>query len=164
MRSLTSTVGANRTLLLAVEQTPLPQIEEGQLLVRIEATPINPSDLGGLLARADVSEASAEASDSRLPAVCAPIPEAAFAGLAERVDKSLTFGNEAAGVVVAPADSPLLGKAVAVVGGQMYTQYRAVAAGKVLPLPGGRRASVSCILVCEPDDCPKMRTNENIRK
>ena len=36
---------------------------------------------------------------------------------------------------MAPADSPVLGKAVGVVGGQMYTQYRAVDADKVLPLP-----------------------------
>jgi len=136
MHSLTSTVRQDKTLLLALEESPLPQIEDGQLLVRIEATPINPSDLAGLLARADMSDASATSSSGQ-PAVQASISDGAFAGLSGRVDQSLTFGNEAAGVVVAPADSPLIGKAVAVVGGQMYTQYRVMGADKVLPLPEG---------------------------
>jgi len=136
MHSLTSTVRQDKTLLLALEESPLPQIEDGQLLVKIEATPINPSDLAGLLARADVSDASLTSSSGQ-PAVQAPISEGAFGGLSGRVDQSLTFGNEAAGVVVGPADSPLIGRAVAVVGGQMYTQYRVMSADKVLPLPEG---------------------------
>merc|ERR1712166_918105 len=88
MHSLTSTVRQDKTLLLALEESPLPQIEDGQLLVRIEATPINPSDLAGLLARADMSDASATSSSGQ-PAVQASISDGAFAGLSGRVDQAM---------------------------------------------------------------------------
>jgi NADPH2:quinone reductase len=50
-------------------------------------------------------------------------------------------GNEGAGVVVAAGSSPtaqaLLGKTVAVLGGAMYAQYRALPAEQCLLLPAG---------------------------
>jgi len=135
--TLTSTVRENQTVLIALDHSPLPQLKPGQILVRIEASPINPSDLAGLLARSDVSQATSSHAPSGLPAVEAPIPDGAFAGMAARVGHPLPSGNEAAGVVVAPEDSPLLGKTVGLSDGAMYAQYRAVDADKVLVLPEG---------------------------
>jgi NADPH-dependent curcumin reductase CurA len=53
----------------------------------------------------------------------------------------MPVGNEGAGVVVAAGPSPaaqaLMGKAVAGIGGAMYSQYRTLRAQDVLPLPPG---------------------------
>jgi hypothetical protein len=61
--------------------------------------------------------------------------------LAGRLDESMPVGNEGAGIVVAAGSSPaaqaLLGKAVAMIGGAMYSQYRAVPVAQCLPLPAG---------------------------
>ena len=57
------------------------------------------------------------------------------------MDQSLPVGNEAAGVVVragaSPAAQALLGKTVAILGGAMYAQYRAIKAVQCLVLPPG---------------------------
>jgi len=136
--TIKSTVREDQTVLVALEQSPLPVLEPGQILVRIEASPINPSDLLGLIARSDVSQATKSETDSGLPAAQAPIPTELFTGSIEaRVNKPLPAGNEAAGVVVGPEDHPLLGRTVGVIGGAMYAEYRAVEADKVLPLPEG---------------------------
>src|SRR5947209_2979167 len=78
------------------------------------------------------------------PVVTAPIPDGALAGLSTRIDTPLPVGNEAAGTVVAAGSSPtakaLLGKTVAIAGGAMYTQYRAVDASACLVLPDGATA------------------------
>jgi len=75
------------------------------------------------------------------PVVTAPVPEAAMKALAGRLDASMPVGNEGAGVVVAAGSSPaaraLLGKTVAMIGGGMYAQYRAVPVEQCLPLPAG---------------------------
>ncbi|MEX1168302.1 MAG: zinc-binding dehydrogenase, partial [Hydrogenophaga sp.] len=53
--------------------------------------------------------------------------------------QSLPAGNEGSGRVVAagsnPAAQALMGKAVAILGGAMYAQYRTIAADQCLPLP-----------------------------
>jgi NADPH:quinone reductase len=71
----------------------------------------------------------------------APIAEAAMKSLAPRVYVSMPVGNEGAGVVVAAGASAaaqaLLGKTVAVIGGAMYSQYRAIGAEQCLLLPQG---------------------------
>jgi len=114
------------------------------VLVRVEATPINPSDLGLLFSAADMTKAVASGTAER-PIVTAPVSEGAMKGLAPRVDQSMPVGNEGAGVVVAAGASPaaqaLLGKPVALIGGAMYSQYRAVPAEQCLPLPAGATAA-----------------------
>ena len=108
--------------------------------MQIEAAPINPSDLGLLLAGADVASAVVEGTSDR-PVVTAPLADGALRALAARVGKSLPVGNEGAGTVVAAGPSPdaqsILGRTVAVAGGSMYSQYRAVSASTCLVLPTG---------------------------
>jgi NADPH2:quinone reductase len=64
---------------------------------------------------------------------------------AGRVGKPMPTGNEGAGTVVAAGQSAaaaaLLGKTVAVVGGEMYAQYRCVEVTRCLELPEGTSAA-----------------------
>jgi hypothetical protein len=108
------------------------------VLVRVEAAPINPSDLGLLLAGADLAAAVTSGTAER-PVVSVPLADGALRALTGRVGKSLTVGNEGAGTVVATGSNPeaqsLLGLTVAVAGGSMYSQYRAVHSSLCLALP-----------------------------
>jgi NADPH2:quinone reductase len=125
---------------LSLASVPVPAPAANEVLVRIEAAPLNPSDLGLLFATADMSKAKASGTRDR-PVVTAPIPQAAMIGLTPRLEVSMPVGNEGAGVVVAAGSSAaaqaLLGKTVAVLGGAMYSQYRAIAAEQCLLLPAG---------------------------
>jgi NADPH:quinone reductase-like Zn-dependent oxidoreductase len=140
---LRSLVTSDGTLELSVQQVPVPTPAANELLVRIEASPINPSDLGLLTAGADMSKATVAGSPER-PIVTAPVGEASLAALSARLDQSLPVGNEGAGTVVAAGSSDaaqaLLGKTVAIAGGAMYSQYRAVDASACLVLPEGATA------------------------
>src|SRR5437588_634461 len=64
------------------------------------------------------------------PVVTASVKEGTLGALSARLDKSLPVGNEGAGTVVAAGSSPaaqaLVGRKVAIAGGAMYSQYRAV--------------------------------------
>jgi NADPH2:quinone reductase len=79
--------------------------------------------------------------DADNPVVTATVPDKLMRGMAARVGKSLPAGNEGAGIVVAAGpDSSvqaLIGRAVGLIGGAMYSQYRCVPAAQVLPLPEG---------------------------
>jgi NADPH2:quinone reductase len=140
LRSLVSEAG---TLELSLVDVPIPPLGADEVLVRVEAAPINPSDLGLLLAGADVASAAVSGTSER-PVLTAPLAEGALRALAGRVGKSLTVGNEGAGTVVAAGSSrdaqSLLGRTVAVAGGSMYSQYRAVNSALCLALPDGASA------------------------
>jgi NADPH:quinone reductase-like Zn-dependent oxidoreductase len=140
---LRSLVTSDGTLELSVQQVPVPTPGANEVLVRIEASPINPSDLGLLTAGADMSKATVAGRPER-PIVTAPLGEASLAALSARLDQSLPVGNEGAGTVVAAGSSDaaqaLLGKTVAIAGGAMYSQYRAVDASACLVLPEGATA------------------------
>ncbi|MFV0495540.1 zinc-binding dehydrogenase [Mycobacterium sp.] len=140
LRSLLTSDGA---LELSLQQVPVPVPDGSQVLVRVEAAPINPSDLGLLVAGADMSAATVAGTPHR-PVVRAAVPKAALRALSTRLDRSLPVGNEGAGTVVAAGSSEesraLLGRAVAVAGGGMYTQYRVVDAAACLVLPEGAGA------------------------
>jgi NADPH2:quinone reductase len=140
LRSLVTDAG---TLELSLVDVPIPPLGADEVLVRVEAAPINPSDLGLLLAGADVASAAVSGTSER-PVVTAPLAEGALRALAGRVGKSLTVGNEGAGTVVAAGSSgdaqSLLGRTVAVAGGSMYSQYRAVNSALCLALPDGASA------------------------
>ncbi len=75
------------------------------------------------------------------PVVMADVPSHLLSGVSARLDLSLPVGNEGAGVVVAAGASEpaqaLLGKTVGIIGGAMYSQYRAVKTGQCLALPDG---------------------------
>lgn len=122
-----------------------------EIVVRIEGTPINPSDLGLLIGPADLSTAVVSGTKDS-PVVTAKIPEAAMRAMAARTGEAMPVGNEGAGTVVAAGSSPeaqaLLGKMVAILGGEMYATYRTVKAKAALPLPAGATAAdgASCFV------------------
>lgn len=140
---LRSLVSSDGTLQLSLQDVPVPTPGADEVLVRVEAAPINPSDLGLLVATADMSKATVAGTPER-PVVTAPIGQSALKGLAARLGQSLPVGNEGAGTVVAAGSSEaaqaLAGKTVAIAGGAMYSQYRAVPASACLVLPGGATA------------------------
>ncbi|MGY2873307.1 NADPH:quinone reductase [Marmoricola sp. URHA0025 HA25] len=140
MRQLRSLVTPERELRLSVETVDVPQPGGREVLVRVEAAPVNPSDLGLLLAMADVTQAVAGGSEDE-PTVTAPIAEPVMRALAARVGRSMTVGNEGAGVVVAAGASPeaesLLGRTVAFIGGATYGEYCLASPQMCLPLPDG---------------------------
>ena len=140
MKQLRSLVTADGTLRVSVDEVQRPTPRENEILVQIQATPINPSDLGLLLAGADLSTFRSVGTPER-PAVEAQVSPGSLAGLQGRIGDSLPVGNESAGVVVDAGISPeaqsLMGKTVAVLGGAMYAQYRAVDMGGALVLPDG---------------------------
>lgn len=141
---LRSLVTESGSLELSLAEVDVPEPEPHQVLVQVGAAPINPSDLGLLLAGGDPSQATAGGTPDR-PVVTIPLPPAAARASAARVGQSMPVGNEGAGTVVAAgadaAAQALLGKLVAVAGGAMYSQYRAVDALACLPLPDGSSAA-----------------------
>jgi NADPH:quinone reductase-like Zn-dependent oxidoreductase len=140
LRSLVTSTG---TLELSLREVPVPTPGPNEVVVRVEASPINPSDLGLLVASADMSTATVAGTPER-PVVTAPISAAAVSALSARLDQSLPVGNEGAGTVVAAGTSgaaqALIGKTVAIAGGAMYSQYRAIDASACLVLPPGTTA------------------------
>lgn len=140
---LRSLVTSDGTLELSLHEVPVPAPGANEVLVRVEASPINPSDLGLLVASADMSTATVAGTPQR-PVVTVPITEAALKALSARLDQSLPVGNEGAGTVVAAGSSDaaqaLVGKTVAIAGGAMYSQYRAIDASACLVLPDGATA------------------------
>ena len=137
---LRSLVKPGGELELSLQTVTLPPPAQNEVVVRIEASPINPSDIGLLFGAADMKSAR-YAGTAEAPIVTAPIAQAAMGSMAGRLNASLPVGNEGAGVVVAAGASAdaqaLLGKTVAVLGGAMYAQYRALPADQCLVLPVG---------------------------
>ena len=137
---LRSLVKPSGELELSLQTVTLAPPAPSEVVVRIEAAPITPSDIGLLVGAADMSSARLSGTPEK-PIVTAPLAEAAMRSMAGRLNASLPVGNEGAGVVVAAGASAeaqaLLGKTVAVLGGAMYAQYRALAADQCLVLPAG---------------------------
>jgi len=137
LRSLVKSTG---DLELSLTSVPTPVPAANEVVVRVEAAPLNPSDLGLLFAGADMTKASQRGTKDQ-PLVAARVPEAALKSMAARFDVSMPVGNEGAGIVVEAGSSEaargLLGKAVAALGGAMYSQYRCVSVEQCLPLPAG---------------------------
>jgi NADPH:quinone reductase-like Zn-dependent oxidoreductase len=137
LRSLAKDSGE---LELSLVPVPIPTPGPDEVLVRIEAAPINPSDLGLLLGAADIRTAKVSGTAAS-PVVTAAIPAPLMRAMAGRLNESMPVGNEGAGMVVAAGESPaaraLIGKAVAILGGATYSQYRSVRAADCLVLPAG---------------------------
>ncbi len=139
-KQLRSTITSEGRLELSLVDVETPAPAPDEVLLRVEAAPINPSDLGLLLGPADMKKAKASGNADH-PIVTAPIPEPLMRSVAARVDQSLPVGNEGAGVVIeagsGAAAQALLGKTVAVLGREMYSQHRLVKAEQCLLLPEG---------------------------
>ena len=133
-----STIRHDGMLEVKLAEVPVPIPGDDEVLVRVQAAPINPSDLGLLFGAADLSTAT-YSGDAERPVLTAQVPKSAMAAMQGRLGQSLPVGNEGAGVVVKAGSSPaaqaLLGKTVAMLGGAMYSQYRAVPADACLLLP-----------------------------
>ncbi|MBL0916402.1 MAG: zinc-binding dehydrogenase [Sphingopyxis sp.] len=122
------------------ERRPMPEPKPHEVLVKVLTTPINPSDLGLLFGGADMSTARAGERDG-LPMITADVPPAGMRAMGGRIGDALAIGNEGCGVVVKAGDSPeaqaLVGKTVALLGGEMYAEYRCLPAQMTMPLPDG---------------------------
>src|SRR5262245_12851538 len=128
LRSLISKTGQ---LEVSLVETDFPDPGPDQVLVKVEARPINPSALGLLLGPADVATARTSGSGKDTK-VTAQVPSASLPFLAARLDQSMPVGNEGAGTVIkagtSEAAQALIGKAVSMIGGGMYAQYRVLKA------------------------------------
>jgi NADPH:quinone reductase-like Zn-dependent oxidoreductase len=137
---LRSLIKRSGELEISLANVSTPEPAEDVVIVRVEATPINPSDLGLLIGAADMATAKASGTKDA-PVITATVPEAAMKAMAGRLDESMPVGNEGAGVVVKTGSSELaralMGKTVAMIGGAMYAQYRAIRAADCLVLPPG---------------------------
>lgn len=148
---LRSEVKSSGQLELSLAEIQTPQPGPDEVLVRVEATPINPSDLGLLVGMADLSGAKQSGSADR-PVITATMPDAVMRGMKPRLDQSLPVGNEGAGVVVKAGDSPaaqaLMGKTVAMLGGDMYATYRCLNVAQCMELPDNitPRDGASCFV------------------
>jgi len=148
---LQSTITRDGTLRLALVRVPVPRPGDDEILVRVEASPLNPSDLGLLFGAADMATASVSGHGDAA-VVTARVPDAAMKSMANRVDRPMPVGNEGAGTVVEAGSSAaaqaLVGRTVAVFGGAMYAQYRAVPVAQALRLSDGTTAvdGASCFI------------------
>ena len=137
LRSTISSAGQLELKLVDLE-TPAPAPDE--VVIRVEATPINPSDLGLLLGPADMTKAEASGTPDH-PVITAPVPPALLRTAAARFDEEMAVGNEGAGIVIeagsGDAAQALLGKTVACIGREMYSQFRTVKAAECLVLHEG---------------------------
>ncbi len=125
---------------ISLVRKPMALPKDHEVLVKILATPINPSDLGLLVGGADMSTARVSERDG-LPVVTAEVPPAGMRAMAGRVGEALPIGNEGCGVVVQAGASPeaqaLMGKTVALIGGEIYAEYRCLPAAMCMVLPDG---------------------------
>tara|TARA_B100000678_G_scaffold90504_1_gene75357 strand:- start:1205 stop:2344 length:1140 start_codon:yes stop_codon:yes gene_type:complete len=150
-RQIRTEIKSDGHLQLSLIEVPVPTPGADEVVVRVEATPINPSDLGLLVGPADLSTIESSGS-SDLPVLTAKVPQGAMRAMGGRMDQSLAVGNEGAGTVVAAGDSPaaqaLMGKTVAMLGGEMYSEYRCLNVAQCLPLPddASARDGASCFV------------------
>lgn len=132
-KQLFTTLEADGTLTVAIEEVSVPQPAGNQVLVKMEAAPINPSDLAILTSAADLE--NAEYSPGKF---VARMPEPFNTGSKARHGQKLPAGNEGAGTVIAAGDSDmakaLVGQRVACVPGNAYSEYCLADAAMCLPL------------------------------
>lgn len=123
-----------------LERRPMPEPKPHEVLVKVLAAPINPSDIILLFGGADLQNARSTTCNG-LPSITADISASGMRALASRAGEALLIGNECSGVVVgagaASEAQALLGKTVALLGGEMYAEYRCLPFQAALELPDG---------------------------
>ncbi|MEL6285731.1 MAG: zinc-binding dehydrogenase [Pseudomonadota bacterium] len=148
---MVSTVTAEGDLRMELVEKSMPEPKPGQIIVKVEATPINPSDHGVMFGWSNMAAATTKGT-GKDTVLTAPVPEQGLRVMKARIGQPLPVGNEGAGTVVAAGEDgyaqSLIGKTVAVMGGGMYGQYRAVDATMALPLHEGHTAKdgASCFV------------------
>jgi len=148
---MVSTVTAEGDLRMELVEKSMPEPKRGQIIVKVEATPINPSDHGVMFGWSNMAAATTKGT-GKDTVLTAPVPEQGLRVMKARIGQPLPVGNEGAGTVVAAGEDgyaqSLIGKTVAVMGGGMYGQYRAVDATMALPLHEGHTAKdgASCFV------------------
>ena len=129
--TMLSEVKAGGVLEMYLSALPMPQPKDHEVLVKVLATPINPSDLGLMVGAADVASARSIDRDGQ-PGLAMDVSDAGMRFMASRVGQAMPIGNEGSGLVVAAGASDaaqaLLGKTVALIGGEIYAEYRCLAA------------------------------------
>ena len=143
-RSLRSTITSDGRVRLSLEERPLPELGDGQVVVAVEASPINPSDLGVLLGPVRPDGLTRDGDD-----LVGSVPAELLPRVRDRLDKSLPVGNEGAGTVVAGVPE-LVGKRVALFGGSMWADYRVADAGAVVELPDDVSTAEGAALFVNP--------------
>ena len=136
IRSIVTSEGNIEISIVRVDK-PIPADDE--VLIEVHAAPINPSDIGLLLTFAgDLSNINISESGDDLVASI-KIHPGLMASMKPRLDKSLTVGNEGAGIVVDAGKDvkELIGKTVGLAGGSMYSQYVCVPAINCLVMEEG---------------------------
>lgn len=133
-----SCVHEEGTIECALFDVDIPAPSDNEVMVKIEASPINPSDLGLMFGAADMDSIRASERNG-YPSIVLDVPPPAMRAMATRIGEWLPVGNEACGTVVEAGSSPeaqaLLGKRVALFGGEMYADYRTVSLFQCIPLP-----------------------------
>jgi len=150
-RVFLSEIMFDQTLRLSLGTQAVDALAPGEVLVQVEAAPIHPSDIGGMLASADLATArtSGVGADRVLVANLRAAPTAM---MARRIGIPVQIGNEGAGTVVAAADdcAAMIGKRVAMLGGDMFAQYRRIAAAECLQLPDSLASEDGAALFVNP--------------
>lgn len=140
---LTSTIGEDNKLRLALQDIEIPQPSTDEVVIRIEAAPLNPSDLRVMFSVADMKTV-AQSGTEQDPVITADVPAKFMPAVKNRIGKATPVGNEGAGTVVAAGSSPaaqaLMGKTVAVIGGGTYRQYLCANVRSCLELKEGTTA------------------------
>src|SRR5947209_20389562 len=95
-RSLRSTISSDGQVRLALQDQPVPELSEGQVLIAVGASPINPSDLGVLLGPMGPAQLTRDGDD-----LVGTAPAEVLELFRDRLDKPLPVGNEGAGTVIA---------------------------------------------------------------
>ncbi len=133
-KQITSTLTADGTLTVALEDHAFPEPKGFEVLVQIEAAPINPSDLALLFGPADLASASYAPGK-----VVAPMPAPAVQAMAGRLGDTMTVGNEGSGIVISAGEEAyaqgLIGKRVACRSGAMFASHTIADARACIPLP-----------------------------
>lgn len=131
-KQLFSNIKADGFLDLSIKDVDVAEPGPGFVLVKIQAAPINPSDMWPMFGPSVLEQAELSADGSTLSC---PVLRSYLPMIKSRLDQPLPVGNEGAGIVVKAGEGAeaLMGKTVAVMGGQSYAQYCCVPMQMCLP-------------------------------
>ncbi|MEZ5660405.1 MAG: zinc-binding dehydrogenase [Burkholderiaceae bacterium] len=150
-RQLRTEITPEGQLRVSLVSLPVPVPGADEVLVHVQASPINPSDMGLLFGAADLGSARREEGPDG-PVLVADVPAVAMPAMQGRLGQSMPVGNEGAGVVVAAGEGEaaqaLIGRKVAMLGGDMYAEYRCLNVAQCMELPDDvdARDGASCFV------------------